>query len=239
MAVDVIHINGLPIRLQGCFDRVVQDASGQTVAEKEVAIIIRGGMANKQFIQLISKDKVRLDFEDGPRSVSMIARIMNHSAVVSGEGEGAINRHDLTFREDPESYQRRMAERAAEAPIAVAAPVRKTSAPAAPVIEDISQVTIGTSVSQWGDALRQLKSDAPRPRVTEMPLTQIELTAVDSVLTNLRIDALIEQLDAAGIVRREAVDERFRALIESRFVAEAIPLVGEAIARRALREMDE
>ena len=40
------------------------------------------------------------------------------------------------------------------------------------------------------------------------------------------------------MVRRSAVDERFHHLIKQRFVAEALPLVGEKTARRALRDLD-
>ena len=237
---EVLQINGVPVRIHADFDREVKDESGRTISEMEVAIMLRGRMPNKQFIQLITKDTARLDFQDGARMVTMFTRIVNHTSVASGDGEGTVYRHDITFRELPDSWQRRKAERAAEAPAAVEAPVaRKVSSPPAEAIEDISQVTIGTSVAQWGDAIRQLQTDVPRPRVTEEPMSQMELMAVESVLTNLRIDALLDQLDAAGVIRRSAVDDRFRVLVTQRFVAEAIPLVGEKVARRAAREFAE
>ena len=237
---DILQINGVPVRVHSTYDREVADRNGQMVAEMEVSIMLRGRMPNNQFIMLTSTDAARLDFADGPRSVTMFTRIVNRTSVASGEGEGAMYRHDLTFRELPESWQRRQVERAAEAPAVTEAPVvRKTAPPAPAPIEDISQVKIGTSVAQWGDAIRQLKSDVPRPRVAEEPMSQAELTAVETVLTNLRIDALLDQLEAAGVMRRGPVDERFRVLVTQRFVAEAIPLVGEKVARRAAREFAE
>ena len=39
------------------------------------------------------------------------------------------------------------------------------------------------------------------------------------------------------MLRRGAVNKRFRALLEHRFVSEAIPLVGESVARRAARDL--
>ena len=45
----------------------------------------------------------------------MVTRVTNHTAVASGEGESTVFRHDITFREVPESYRRRMAEQASKA----------------------------------------------------------------------------------------------------------------------------
>ena len=234
-----VQINGVPIRIHGSYDREVQDESGQTVAEMEVVVIIRGRMPNKQFMQLISREQVRIDYEEGRTAIMMMTRVANHSAVASGSGEAMVYRHDILFQEFPESYQRRQAERDA-APPAVEAP-RPSPRPAIrerEPVEEISQVTTATDPSSWGDAIRQLKSDTPRPRAYEEPLTTLELTAIETVLINLRMEAMIEQLEAAGVIPQGAVDAGFRALLEERFLAEATPLVGERAAHLAAREME-
>ncbi|MDQ2682838.1 MAG: hypothetical protein M3Y37_04865 [Chloroflexota bacterium] len=240
---DQIQIDGVPIRIHGNFEREVTDESGQRVGELEVVVIIRGRMPNKQFVQLLARDTLRIDLVDGDGFMSMYCRIANHSAVASGAGEGVVFRHDITFRESAESYRRRMEEKAASQPAAPEPPpVRKPSQPEPPPVENISQVLANADPSGWGEAIRQLKtSQLPKSAVAvaDEPLTMAELTAIETVLTNLRVDALIDQLEGAGLLRRSAVDERFRSLIERRFVSEAIPLVGEKVARRALREMDQ
>jgi hypothetical protein len=94
-----IQINGAPIRIHGSFDREVQDESGRPTSEMEVVAIIRGRLPNKQFMQLISQETVRLNYQDGQTAVTMVTRVVNHSAVASGTGEGTVYRHDITFRE--------------------------------------------------------------------------------------------------------------------------------------------
>lgn len=235
---DHIQINGVPVRIHGHFEREVTDVSGARVAELEVVVMIRGRIPNKQFIQLISQDHVRLDVDDVGTTVTWFTRIGNHTAVGSGSGEGTVYRHDILFRETPESYKRRADERAAaQAAMPAPEPVRRPAVPEPEAPGEISDVLANADPSGWGEAIRQLKTGGqPRPSVWEEPMTVTELTAIESVLTNLRIDALIDQLEAAGVLRRGSVDERFRILVEQRFVSEAIPLVGEKIARRAANE---
>ena len=141
-----IQINGAPTRIHGSFDREVQDESGQIVGEMEVVAIIRGRLQNKQFMQLISRETVQLDYQDGQTSVTMVTRVVNHSAVASGEGEGTVYRHDITFREQPESYQRRAEERAIVAAARAADAPRPSPRVAAQERElagDISDVRAG------------------------------------------------------------------------------------------------
>jgi len=233
-----VQINGVPIRIHGSYDREVQDESGQPVAEMEVVVIIRGRMPNKQFMQLISREQIRLDYEEGRTAIMMMTRVVNHSAVASGSGEATVYRHDILFQEFPESFQRRQAEREAAKP-AVEAP---RPSPRAAIreqesLQEISQVTTETDPSSWGDAIRQLKGTAPRPRAYEEPLTTLELAAIETVLINLRMEALIQQLEAAGLIPPGAVDAGFHELLAERFLAEAIPLVGERAAQKAAREM--
>jgi hypothetical protein len=233
-----VQINGVPVVIHGSYDREVQTESDQPVAEMEVVVIIRGRMANKQFMQLISREQVRLDYDEGQTPVMMMTRVVKHSAVASGSGESMVYRHDILFQEFPESFERRRAERAA------AQPVVETPRPS-PRVEvgesdsagGETRVTMATDPSSWGDAIKQLRSNTPRPRAYEEPLTVLELAAIETVLINLRMEALIQQLEEAGMLQQGAVDACFRDLLGERFLAEATPLVGERAAQQAAREM--
>jgi hypothetical protein len=237
-ARDSIWINGVEIRLHGSFEREVVDDSGATVAELEAVVIVRGRMPNKQFMQLIARDQVQLDLENGGQAETMQTRIGNHSAVATGNGEGTIYRHDILFRELPESYKRRQAERAAAAPAPEAPrPSPRTSTAEPEPVDTLSELFSSANTAAWGTALQQMKGGSPKSLVVEEPLTLPELAAIETVLINLRVEALIDQLEGAGLLRRGAVDERFHVLLEQRFVAEAIPLVGEKTARRAARDV--
>ena len=167
-----IQINGMPIRIHGNFERVVTDETGAQVAEIEVVVIIRGRMPNKQFMQLISRDHVRLDFEEASGgTTTWFTRIGNHSAVASGAGEGTIYRHDILFRETPESYKRRMDEQAALKAEQPPEPVRRQTAPVEPEpLENISEVLAAADPSGWGEAIKQLKNNGAAKPVYEEPI---------------------------------------------------------------------
>jgi hypothetical protein len=235
-------INGVPTRIHGSFERTIQDDAGQTVAEMEAVVIVRGRLPNKQFLQLISRETVQLDYQDGQTQVMMVTRVVNHTAVASGEGEGTVYRHDITFRELPESYQRRMAKEASEAAArALAAPrpsprVAAQEAQPEPV-GDISDIKTATDPSNWGDAIRQLRGSMPKPQAPEEPLTMPELAGIETVLVNLRLEALIHVLESTGCIPRGAAEIQFRELLEERFFEDASQIVGERVAQRALREM--
>jgi hypothetical protein len=235
-----IQINGAPTRIHGSFDREVQDDSGQPVGEMDVVAIIRGRLQNKQFMQLISRETVQLDYQDGQSPVTMVTRVVNHSAVASGEGEGSVYRHDITFRELPESYQRRAEERAAAAaakPAEAPRPSPRVAVQEREPVGDISDVTTATDPSSWGDAIRQLRGSMPKPQAPEEPLTMPELAGIETVLVNLRLEALIHVLESTGLIPRGAAEIQFRELLEERFFEDASQIVGERVAQRALREM--
>jgi hypothetical protein len=235
-----IQINGAPIRIHGSFDREVQDESGRPTSEMEVVAIIRGRLPNKQFMQLISQETVRLDYQDGQTAVTMVTRVVNHSAVASGTGEGTVYRHDITFRELSESFQRRSAERATVAAAKAAEAPRPSPRVAVQEREqagDISDVTTATDPSSWGDAIRQLRGSMPQPKAPEEPLTMPELAGIETVLVSLRLEALIHVLESAGFVPAGAAEAQFRDLLEERFFEDASQIVGERVAQRALREM--
>jgi hypothetical protein len=232
-----VLINGVPVQLHASFRRNVADAAGVEAEQIELTIIIRGRMPNKQFVQHVSGEQFRLDFQEVSGVVTILATLADHVSVASGEGEAVIYRHDLSFRETPASAQERHAAKAASqpAPEPIRLPTPMVRRQAEP---EYSDDAISADAQAWGAAIRQLKTTPAVAVVREEPLPQADLVAIESVLTNLRIDALIDQLEAAGLVRRGAIDEHFRTLVERRFVAEAIPLVGEKVARRALRDME-
>jgi hypothetical protein len=230
---DVIRINGVPVAINGIYRREVTDDNGTELSEIELVVMIRGRITNKQFIQHMSQDQARVDWDDRGIQVTRYMWITNHVSAGSGEGEGAMYRHDISLREDPSAARARHA--AEPKPVPAPKPVA-----ARPQTDDLPQtgtLRISASKDTWGDAIRQLKGEPFRPKRTEIPLSQSELVAIECVLTNLRIDALIDQLDAAGVIRRAAVDGRFHILIEQRFSEEVTPLVGEDIAARALRDL--
>ncbi|HKG25161.1 MAG TPA: hypothetical protein VKB09_05890, partial [Thermomicrobiales bacterium] len=101
----------------------------------------------------------------------------------------------------------------------------------------LAAVKVGGDASVWATALRQMTSPgssrpAPPP---EPPLETPELAGAEAVLVGLRLEALIEQLTAVGIVRRSSVDASFMRLVQQRFVAEATPVIGEKAAQRAAK----
>jgi hypothetical protein len=59
------------------------------------------------------------------------------------------------------------------------------------------------------------------------------MAGAEAVLVGLRLEALIEQLVAAGVVRRSGVDASFLRLVRERFVREATPVIGQRAAERA------
>jgi len=200
-------------------------------------VIVRGRLPNKQFMQLIARDGVQLDLENGGQLETMQTRIGNHASVAIGDGEGTIYRHDILFRELPESYRRRLAERAAVAPPEAPRPSPRTATVEPEPVDTLAQLFSSSNAASMGTALQQMKGGSTKPAPYEEPLTLPELAAIETVLINIRVEALIDALEAAGLVPIGAIDEHFHDLLESRFVAEAIPLVGEKVARRAARDM--
>ena len=95
----------------------------------------------------------------------------------------------------------------------------------------------GADPSVWADAIKQLKGGASRPKAPEEPLTLAELAGVETVLINLRVEALVQLLEATGFIPRGGVDTRFRELLDERFFEDASQIVGERVAQRAVQEM--
>lgn len=233
-----IQINGVPVSIHGSYERDAQSEDGRAVAEMEVVVIVRGRLPNKQFMQLLNREQIEIEYQDGSTPVRMITHVANHAAVASGSGEATVYRHDIRFQEFPESFERRQAERAAATPdVAPPRPSTRPAITAEEPVAEIAEVMAATGLSAWGEAIKQLKHPAPAPQAVLEPLTLPQMAAIETVLTNLRIDAVVQLLEGTGMIPTGAVDATFRDLLRERFVAEATPLVGAEIAERAAREM--
>lgn len=238
---DLIRLNGTAIRTTGMYQRAIAQDHGPALAEVELVIIIRGTMANRSLRQLLSQEPIRVDIPKGEKSESFLAVIEHVAVNSSGTGESAAYRFDLNLRETPESAAQREAERpAAEEPAAarrvfkVAEPIDESS----PDLE-LSRVKMSGDSSVWATALKQMKAPpSTRPAAApEPPLTPTERAGIEAILVNLRMDALIDRLEAAGLLRRADVERSFMELVKERFVADAIPVVGEKVAKRAERDL--
>ena len=234
---NVVRINGAAVSVHSSYRRDVRDTNGGELAEYELVVMIRGRMPNKQFIQHMSNEWVRFEVLEKDGVGTYFMWVTNHTSAASGQGEATIYRHDISLREDPEGAKQRLAMIAQQAP--VAEPVAVRAAPVAVLDEpgEIKDVQVTSNAAIWGDAIRQMKGEPLVAKRDEVPLTPQELLSIEIVLTNLRIDALLDQMEGAGLLRKSAVTARFRALVEDRFVDEATPLIGEKAARRALSEI--
>lgn len=241
--IDFVKINGAAVRPSSIRRQKTTHPEAGTVEEIDLAVILRGTMADRQFRQVMTREPLRLEIPNGTAYEVLEVTIADVYHSSSGSGEAAAHRYDLKLRETPASAERRAAD--APAPSSPS-PAPKPAKPPAPEPEDdsdpdapldLSQVQIGTSDAAWATAIRRLKTPpAAKPSgPPEPPLTAAELAGVEAVLVGLRQEALLEALEAAGLIRRSAVDDRFLRLIGERFVAEATPIVGEAAARRAAK----
>src|SRR5215211_5644109 len=110
---ELTKLNGTAVRTTGTYHRAVEQASGPSLAEVELVVIIRGSMANRSFRQLLSQVPVRVEVAKGTRTEEYFASLENVQVTSHGSGESAVYRYNLTLRETPASAARRTAERAA------------------------------------------------------------------------------------------------------------------------------
>lgn len=243
--MDFIRINGTALRVTNIYQRTVPQDDGPPSREIELVIILRGSMAHRSFLALLASPQLRVDIPAGSGDgwVSFDADIVTAYTSSSGEGEAAAHRHDIVLRETPASAERYAAEQAALQPVPSPAAGTPPPEPAPEADEDpfapidLSAVKVAGTPTVWATALRQLTSpQSSRPSAPpEPPLETPELAGAEAVLVGLRLEALIEQLVAVGIVRRSSVDASFQRLVQQRFVAEATPVVGEKAAKRAAK----
>lgn len=240
---DFAKLNGTAVRTTGLYRRVIEQESGPPLAELELVIIVRGSMANRSLKQLLAQEPVQVDLPKGTGSEHFVANIGNVQVASSGSGESAAFRYDLVLRETRESAARRAAEAAADTPVVQKTThiVRETEVddedPAGP--HDLSNVRVSGDSAVWATALKQLQTPpGARPAAPpEPPLTSVELAGIEAVLTNLRLDAMIDLLEIRGIMQRVDIESHFMKLVADRFVAEATPVVGEKAAKRAQRDL--
>jgi hypothetical protein len=236
---EVVIINGTPVRAAGVHRTSVARDDGPPLEEIYLTVILRGTIPHRSFQELLKPGTLLFA---SPGKPPLEATITAASHASSGVGESAAHRHDVTLRETPASAERRAAEAAA------AAAAQPEPEPAPPTDEDdddpdapldLSQVGLKASAATMAAALRQLTTPAAAPPAPppEPPLDPAALAGAEAILVGLRLEALIEALDAAGAVRRSAIDDGFLRLIEDRFVAEATPVIGEAAARRVVRDL--
>jgi hypothetical protein len=245
--MDFIRMNGTPVRITSIYQRAVPQDDGPPLKEVELVVILRGTMAQRSFVALLARGHVRLDVPDKSEWTTYDTEIISSYHSSSGTGEAAAHRHDITLRETPDSAARRAAEHPEE-PKEAASKATSARQPEPDIDEDpnapldLSQVKVGGSAAVWATALRQLTTQpgptkpAPPP---EPPLETAELAGAEAVLVGLRLEALIEQLAAAGMIRRSSVDASFQRLVQQRFVAEATPVIGEKAAKRAAKAARE
>lgn len=236
---DFIKINGTAIRTTGQYRRHVTSDEGDRVEELEIVVIIRGSMATRQFKHLLSAELLRIDIPMRDAWDSWEATLHAANAQSSGSDESSVHRFDLVLRETSASAaRRRELELAAPAPEPEPKPVKP---PLEPELDeasaDLSTVQVKTDAKVWATALKQMKEPPGKHVAPEPPLTALELAGIEAVLTNLRLDAVIDLLEASGRIRRTDVDARFRRLVQKRFVSEATPVVGEKAAKRAERDL--
>lgn len=240
---DFAKLNGTAVRTTGTYRRVVEQ-DGLQLTEVELVVIVRGSMANRSLKQLLAQEPIHVDLPQGSTSEVFEATLESAQVASSGAGESAAYRYDLTLRETPASAARRAVERVeqpAPAPKpATPAPARRAEPeddPDEPA--DLSRVTVAGDPAVWATALKQLQAPADaRPAAPpEPPLTPVELAGIEAVLVNLRLDALIDVLEAKGMLSRAEVEGHFMNLVRQRFVEEAIPVVGESAALRAKKDV--
>jgi hypothetical protein len=240
--MDFVRINGTAVRITNVHQRIVPQDDGLPLQEIELGVILRGTMAHRSFLALLAPIQIRIDIPDrsGAGWVTYETEIVTAYTSASGTGEAAAHRHDVVLRETPVSATRRAAEQTAQQPELDAEPEPASTPegdedPDAPV--DLSAVRVGGNATVWATALRQMTAPGPyRPApAPEPPLETAELAGAEAVLVGLRLEALIEQLAAVGVIRRSSVDASFMRLVQQRFVAEATPVIGPNAAKRAAK----
>lgn len=253
--MEFIRINGTAVRLTGFHQRTVEQVDGPPLRELELVVIVRGTLAHRSLLELIAQNHFVVDLPsgvDGSQWTSFEATLAGAYHQSTGVGEAAAHRHDIRLRETPVSAARHYAATAPAAPAAVEEEATETAEAhgAAPedekgastgddAAEDTAEIAVPGNPSVWAAALRQLRAQASgRPASPpEPPLTTEELAGAEAVLVGLRLEALLEQLAAAGLIRRSVVESNFQRLVRERFVQEATPVIGERAAQRIVRDV--
>jgi hypothetical protein len=240
--VEFIMINGTAVKLNSFHQRELLQDDGPAMREMELVVLVRGTMANRSFLSMLAPSPLRIDIPEpiGPGWQTHEMEVVSSFTASSGPGESSAHRHDVTLRETPASAARRAAIQS-ETPAAATTPA--PAQPPEPEIDedpyapvDFSAVKVGGNSSAWATALRQMTTPGGfRPDPWEPPLETPELAGAEAVLVGLRLEALIEQLAAAGVIRRSSVDASFMRLVQTRFINEATPVIGPKAAKQAAK----
>jgi hypothetical protein len=235
---DFIYINGAGVRVSSIYRRTLIQPDTPPREQIELVVILRGSIATRSFADLLRSSPLHVAFPDGP---SFEMTVTDDNRAVAGTGESAAHRHDITLTETLAAAERRAAASPGQgAPSSDIAEDEREPEPADDETDpaDLASVTFNAPATTWATALRQMTGATDQSEALPPPaLDTAHLAGVEAVLVGLRLEALIAALDAAGIVRRSAIDDAFLALIEERFVAEAIPIIGEDAARRVVADL--
>jgi hypothetical protein len=243
--IDFVKINGVAVRTSAFHSRIQEEQNGLSREYIAASVIVRGAMQHRSLSELLTQQPMRLEIPNGATMTVLEVEVYDANHVSTGTGETAAFRHDIQFRETNTSATRRTSLAAAEQAArqrqeAIARARRPTVREEEPSDDrlDRSWDKLSTDQSMWASALKQMKDpEAMRPVVQEPPLTAAELGGIEAVLVGLRLEALIEVLEEAGLIQREDIDDLFHRLVMERFINEASPVVGEKAARRASREV--
>jgi hypothetical protein len=239
-SLEYIKLNGSTIRLSGSYLRMIpQDDGGPPLQEFELIIILRGSMDHRTFLGILGRGQIKVDIPDKGDTgwLSFDTEVVSAYSTNTDAGASTAYRHDVVLRETPASAERRAATQPKPEPAPPPPPVAPPEPeedPNAPL--DLSAVKVGGNANMWAAALRQMTNPGGKPAAPpEPPLDTSELAGAEAVLVGLRLEALIEQLAAAGIVRRSSVNASFMRLVHQRFVAEATPVIGAKAAKQAAK----
>lgn len=252
-----IRLNGSPVATSGGIRRSIVAVNEHQLARLDFALIVRGKMARRSLVELLSREPVQVDVPTSQGWDSFQATIADVLTQSTGTGESAAHRFDVSLRETRESSMRRAnatatadAAREREAAQSAAAAERPADdlgaadstavadkgLPDGPI--DLSSVTTHGDGAVLQAALRQLRPPSAPAPAPEPPLSTLELAGIEAVLVSLRVEAVIDQLVAQGLVRRSLVEASFQHLVNEHFVKEATPIVGATVAERVLRERE-
>ncbi len=253
--MEFIRINGTAVRLTAFHQRTVEQVDGPPLRELELVVIVRGTLAHRSLLELMAQHHFVVELpagSEGSQWTSLEATLAGAFHQSTGVGEAAAHRHDIRLRETPESAARHQAASAPPAPTVVETEAAEPSGVEGAPLEDGEAADTGNEAAEdtveaavpgnpsvWAAALRQLRTQASGRAASppEPPLTTEELAGAEAVLVGLRLEALLEQLAAAGLIRRSVVESNFLRLVRERFVQEATPVIGERAARRVARDV--
>ena len=236
-----VAINNQIVQVKSFHRRPTPAVAGQVSGDEvEIVVMLRGRGERRDFETLLRSPRLTLAIPD---SDTLDVTVATAGVSSSGSGEKDAHRFDVTFRESDACAARRATDGSAApppAPVSVTPRIVRYHDAAADddgdAIDDGATSDLGGSSVVWATAMRQMSQDktaAAVPPPIEHAFSPTELAGIESILVGLRLEALIAELDRANLVRRGAIDDGFLDLVNSRFIIEATPVIGEKAARAA------